>query len=164
MSEKQSAWKSPWVIAWVGILVAFVLVSGFRVYLAVQTNPGLVDENYYERGQDYEQNRLKKLARNPGWKMKLSEPQKIDIDKPGRFDFQVTDKAGAPVTPDSVTFYAYRSADAKRDFSLPMEAIGPGRYSAEVSFPLLGAWDILISVKNGEDEYNHPHWISAGVD
>ena len=44
-----------------------------------------------------------------------------------------------------------------------MEVVGPGRYSAEVSFPLLGAWDILISVKNGEDEYNHPHWISAGV-
>ncbi|MCB1760684.1 MAG: FixH family protein [Gammaproteobacteria bacterium] len=163
MSDKQSAWRSPWVIAWVGILVAFVLVSGFRIYLAVQTNPGLVDENYYERGQEYEQNRLKRLARDPGWKMKLSEPPKIDIGKPGRFDFQVTDATGAPITPDSVTFYAYRPSDAKEDFSLPMEVVGPGRYSAEVSFPLLGAWDILISVKNGEDEYNHPHWISAGV-
>lgn len=163
MKNKQSAWRSPWVVAWVGLLVTFVLVSGYRVYLAIQTNPGLVDDNYYERGQDFEQNRLKKLARDPGWKMKLESPEVVDIGRPVRFRFRVTDKSGLPVTPDAVIFYAYRPSDAKQDFSVSMQRIGSGQYEAEVTFPLIGLWDILVSVKNGADEYNHPHWISAGV-
>lgn len=163
MKEKQSAWRSPWVIAWIGLLVTFVMVSGYRIYLAIQTNPGLVDENYYERGQDFEKNRLKKMARDPGWIMKLEVPEVVDIGKPVHYRFRVTDKSGTPVTPDAVTFYVYRPSDAKQDFSLPMREVGIGTYTAEVTFPLLGLWDILVSVKNGEDEYNHPHWVSAGV-
>jgi len=163
MKDKQSPWRSPWVIAWVGMLVAFVLVSGYRVYLAIQTNPGLVDENYYERGQDFERNRLKKMARDPGWKMKLEEPKMVDIGKPARYRFRVTDKTGIPVVPDSVTFYVYRPSDAKMDFSVVMQQVGAGEYEADITFPLLGLWDILVSVNNGEDEYNHPHWVSAGV-
>ncbi len=163
MKDKQSPWRSPWVIAWVGMLVVFVLVSGYRVYLAILTNPGLVDENYYERGQDFERNRLKKMARDPGWKMRLEEPKMVDIGKPARYRFRVTDKTGIPVVPDSVTFYVYRPSDAKMDFSVVMQQVGAGEYEADITFPLLGLWDILVSVKNGEDEYNHPHWVSAGV-
>jgi len=163
MKDKQSAWRSPWVIAWVGLLVTFVLVSCYRIYLAIETNPGLVDENYYARGQDFEQNRLKKMARDPGWKMQLEAPEVVDIGKPAHYRFRVTSKSGTPVTPDAVTFYVYRPSDAKMDFSLPMQEVGVGEYQAEVTFPTLGVWDILISVKNGVDEYNHPHWVSAGV-
>lgn len=163
MRDKQSAWRSPWVIAWVGLLVTFILVSGFRIYLAIQTNPGLVHNDYYERGQEYEQNRLKKMARDPGWNMQLEAPEAVDIGKPAHYRFRVTDRSGTPVTPDSVTFYVYRPSDAKQDFSVPMQQTGIGVYEAEVTFPILGLWDILVSVKNGEDEYNHPHWVSAGV-
>ena len=163
MKDKQSAWRSPWVIAWVGMLLAFVLVSGYRIYLAVQTNPGLVHEDYYDRGQDFEKNRLKKIARDPGWKMKLDAPETVDLGKPALYRFRVMDKTGIPVTPDSVTFYVYRPSDAKQDFSVPMQEIGKGEYEVEVTYPILGLWDILVSVKNGRDEYNHPHWVSAGV-
>ncbi len=163
MNEKQSAWKSPWVIAWLALLLIFVGVSGFRIYLAIETNPGLVDKDYYERGRDYAQNRLKKMARDPGWKLSIDAPRFVDVASPSVWTFSVTDKEGSPVTPDGVTLYAYRPSDAKQDFSLPMQEIGPGQYRAEVSFPIKGAWDILVSVKNGEDEYNAPHWISAGV-
>ncbi len=163
MSEKQSAWRSPWVITWVGILVAFVLVSGFRIYLAVDTNPGLVDNDFYERGQDYENNLLKRMARDPGWNMRIEAPGFVDIGKPVSYGFTVSDSEGAPVSPDSVTFYGYRPADADMDFSLPMQQVRPGYYQVEVSFPLLGVWDILVSAKKGDDEFNVPHRISAGV-
>lgn len=163
MKDKQSAWRSPWVIAWIGLLVAFILVSGFRIYLAIETSPGLVNKDYYERGKQLEQNRLKKMASDPGWKMKLESPDSIDVGKPAWFRFYVTDKSGAAVDPDAVSFHAYRPSDAKQDFSIPMQQVSSGVYQAEISFPLLGLWDILVSVKNGVDEYNHPHWISAGV-
>jgi len=163
MSNKQSAWRSPWVIAWVGILVAFVLISGVRIFLAIDTNPGLVVQDYYERGQDYEENRLKREARDPGWNMEIEAPAFVDVSSPVLYGFRVTDRAGNPVSPDAVIFYAYRPADATQDFAVPMEPVGPGYYQASVSFPLLGVWDILISAKQGQDEFNLPHRISAGV-
>lgn len=163
MSDKQSAWRSPWVITWVGILVAFILVSGVRVFLAVDSNPGLVVDDFYERGQDYENNLLKRMARDPGWKMRIEAPRFVDIGKPARYGFSVSDSEGRPVTPDSVVFYVYRPADAAKDFSVPMQQLRPGYYQAEVSFPLLGVWDILVSASKGDDEFNVPHRVSAGV-
>ena len=163
MSNKQSAWRSPWVIGWAVMLLTFITVSVVRVFLAVQTSPGLVVDDFYERGQDYEQNRLKRAARDPGWKMEIEAPEFVDIATPTRYGFRVADKEGAPVSPDSVIFYVYRPSDAKLDFSLPMKQAEPGHYLADVSFPLLGVWDILISARNGEDEYHLPHRISAGV-
>lgn len=163
MTDKQSAWRSPWVIAWVGILVAFVIISGVRIFLAVDSNPGLVDKDFYARGQDYEQNLLKRKARDPGWKMRIEAPPYVDIGKPTRFGFRVADPNGEPVTPDSVTFRVYRPADETQDFSVPMQPLEAGFYQVEVSFPLLGVWDILVSATNGEDEFNVPHRISAGV-
>ena len=56
MDKKQSAWRNPWVIAWVSILIGFFIISGTRIYFAVTTSPGLVVDDYYERGQDYEEN------------------------------------------------------------------------------------------------------------
>jgi nitrogen fixation protein FixH len=163
MTEKQSAWRSPWVLGWIGLLVVIVTANGIMIYLAQGSNPGLVVPNYYQRGQDYEKNLAKRLARDPGWKMVVEAPKFVDVGKPALWGFQVTDKEGVPVQPDAVTFYAYRPADHKQDFNLPMQAVAPGRYQAEISFPLLGVWDILVSVRQGEDEFNQPHRISAGV-
>ena len=66
----------------------------------------------------------------------------------------VLDKAGVPVTPDSVTFYAYRPSDATQDFSVPMDEQAAGLYTAKAEFRLKGAWDILASARSGEDEYH----------
>ncbi|MES9897932.1 MAG: FixH family protein [Sedimenticola sp.] len=163
MSEKQSPWRSPWIIGWMSMLVIFVAANIVMIYLAIDDGPGLVVDDYYERGQDYEENMLKRQARDPGWKMKVIAPEFVDIGKPALFSYKVTDKEGNPVTPDSVTFYVYRPADKDLDFSVPMKQVEVGLYQAEVSFPLLGVWDILVSNKVGEDEYNQPYRISAGV-
>lgn len=163
MSEKQSPWRSPWVIGWTTMLVIFIGANIVMIYLAINEGPGLVVDDYYERGQDYEENMLKRQARDPGWKMKVLSPKYVDIGKPTLFRFKVADAEGQPVTPDSVIFYVYRPADKNLDFSVPMEQAEPGIYQAEVTFPLLGVWDILISNRSGDIEINHPHRISAGV-
>jgi nitrogen fixation protein FixH len=163
MTNKQSAWRSPWVIGWVGLLLLFFIFSGVRIYLAVTSSPGLVDENYYERGEALSRNRLQREARNPGWEMRLEAPEFVDIGKPTQFGFRVSDREGRPVAPDSVTFYVYRPADSSLDFSKPMRLVEPGHYTVEASFPLLGVWDILVSSTHDQDEYNIPHRISAGV-
>lgn len=164
MTEKKSAWHSPWVIGWLVMVAIFFTMNMIMIYLAKSNNPGLVVENFYERGQDYEKNMLKRQARDPGWQMVVALPKKIGVDEAVACRFTVTDKAGAPVEPDAVTFYAYRPSDAKQDFNLPMQKIGPGLYETEVRFPLMGAWDTLVSVKHGEDEYSAAKRIGVGID
>jgi len=165
MADKNSAWRSPWVIAWVAMVVIFFSMNLFMIFMATGNNPGLVVNDFYERGQDYEKNLLKRRARNPGWDMQLQMPKLIKaVDQPVVCRFRVHDKDGQPVTPDAVTFYAYRPADANQDFSAPMQQVEPGVYQAEIRFPLKGAWDILVSAKQGQDEYSTPQRIGVGMD
>jgi nitrogen fixation protein FixH len=164
MSEKKSAWRSPWIIGWVAMVVIFFTMNMIMIYLAKTNNPGLVVEDFYDRGQDYEQNMLKRQARNPGWQMVVEFPKKIEPNTPFTCHYRVTDKEGVPIDPDGVIFYAYRPSDAKQDFQLPMKRIETGIYEVEVNFVLKGVWDTLVSARQGEDEYNTPQRVSVGID
>jgi nitrogen fixation protein FixH len=156
------AWKSPWVIGWIALVVTVLGANITMVYLAIATNPGLVTEDFYDRGQNYEQTLVSKLARDPGWHLQADVPSDLLVDEPAVIRFFITDKAGQPVVPDGVQFFAYRPSDATRDFQAPMTEEGRGRYRVDVVFPLLGVWDTLVAVQNGEDEYNLGKRISVG--
>jgi nitrogen fixation protein FixH len=164
MADKNSAWRSPWVIAWVAMVVIFFTMNMIMIFLAVDNNPGLVDDDFYERGQDYEANMLKRQARNPGWLLDIDLPKKIPLNKEVTCRVRIKDNEGNLITPDSVTFYAYRPSDADMDFSVPMNEIDKGVYEIQVAFPLKGAWDLIVSVTRGEDEYNTPKRIGVDMD
>jgi len=149
-----SAWRSPWVIAWIALVIAVLGVNLTMVYLAIATNPGLVVEDYYERGQHYERSMVSRMAQDPGWEMQADIPSDLRAGERSVIRFFLVDKAGQPVEPDGVQLYAYRPSEAAQDFTLPMTEEGKGRYMAEVTFPLIGVWDTLIAVKSGENEYN----------
>ncbi len=153
-STPTPAWKSPWVIGWVASVVIVLMVNAAMVWFAVTSNPGLVVKDYYERGQHYERSLLSRLAKDPGWLMTINLPQELVTGRMQPMRFSVVDKAGVPVRPEAVTFHAYRPSDASRDFSIPMKEEGAGRYRADAAFPLKGIWDILVSVRQGDDEYN----------
>lgn len=148
-----SAWRSPWVMGWIGLVVVVLGVNITMVYLAISTNPGLVTEDYYERGQDYERTLISKLERDPGWEMSADVPGDIRAGVRTPVRFFIVDKAGQPISPDSVEFFAYRPSDVERDFSMPMTEEGRGRYLAEVSFPLIGIWDTMVAVTDEGEEY-----------
>ena len=162
--KRESALRSPWGRAIIVMLLVFVCANIYMLYTAGDSSNRMVSKDYYKRGEDYEENMLKRLARNPGWKMKVSASDFVDVAVATPFTFTVTDKDGVPIDPDSVVFYAYRPSGAEHDFSLPMERVSAGEYSAEVLFPLKGVWDILVAVTHGEDEYQESYHISAGID
>ena len=76
-----SAWRSPWVIGWVGLVVVVLGVNLTMVVLAVATNPGLVNDNFYERGRDYEKTLMSRLARDPGWTLSADIPSDIKAER-----------------------------------------------------------------------------------
>ncbi|RKT45050.1 FixH family protein [Thiocapsa rosea] len=153
-SKPTPALRSPWVLAWIGLLVTVLAVNLTFVILAIRTNPGLVNANYYERGQEYERTMITRLARDPGWLMRADIPKPLTAGVEESIGLVLVDQAGQPVDVDEATFYAYRPSDVSRDFALPMTREGKGRYRVETSFPLIGVWDTLIAVKTGEDEYS----------
>lgn len=154
MAKTQSGWRSPWVIGFIMMGVVLVSANAYLIYLADESAPGLVADNYYERGQDYEQNMLKRMAKDPGWDMQLKAPSSVVLNQNAKFIFTLEDKEGRFVDPDKVVFYAYRPSDVNADFSVPMSKLSAGNYEVEVKFSLKGNWDLLASVVKGEDEFN----------
>ncbi len=152
--KTQSAWRSPWVLTFLMMGFAIIAANVYLIITAGANAPSLVAENYYERGQDYEKNMLKKRARDPGWTMELTPPNNLEWQKPAKFVFTLQGQDGEVVNPDSVFIHAYRPSDSDADFSIKMEKMNAGTYQAEFVFPLKGAWDVLASVAHGEDEYS----------
>jgi nitrogen fixation protein FixH len=153
-SKPTPALRSPWVLAWIGLIVTVLAVNLIFVFLAIRTNPGLVNANYYERGQDYERTMVSRLARDPGWLMRADIPKPLTAGAEESIRLILVDRVGQPVDVEEATFYAYRPSDVSRDFAVPMIREAKGRYLVETSFPLIGVWDILIAAKTGEDEYS----------
>ncbi|NCA69073.1 MAG: nitrogen fixation protein FixH [Sphingobacteriia bacterium] len=149
-----SALQSPWVQAWIGLILVVLIVNLTMIYLAIRTNPGLVNANYYERGQDYERTMLSRRERDPGWLMQADIPPVPVAGEPVPIRLFLVDHAGQPVDVEAVTFHAYRPSDVARDFSEPMVREGKGRYLVETSFPLIGIWDTLIAVTQADEEYS----------
>lgn len=159
--KQDSALRSPWFLGWMALLVSFLIANGYMVFLAMNNGPSLVVDDYYDRGQDFEKNMLKRKAMDPGWKMKVISPESIAMAKEVIVNFSVRDKEAKPVNRDSVVFHVYRPSDAKQDFSVPMQRIDDGLYEAHLSFPLPGAWDVLVTVPNGEIEINYPQRVNV---
>ena len=45
-----------------------------------------------------------------------------------------------------------------------MVAVEPGLYETTATFKLMGAWDILVTAKRGENEFNTPKRLGVGMD
>ena len=146
-AQRRSGWRNPWLLAWVGLVVIVLAVNATMIFLAFATNPGLVVDDYYERGRAMERSFATRRAEAPGWTMSLDTPEDLAAGEATMVRFFVVDRAGQPVRPESVTYYAYRPSDAAEDFSLPMTEEAPGRYVVEVSFPLSGIWDTLVAAE-----------------
>jgi len=77
----------------------------------------------------------------------------------------MTDKAGVPTKPETITLFAYRPSNSKIDFSKPMilskEESNNGKiiYEAKVTFPAKGKWDLLASANIEGIEVNYPKKI-----
>jgi nitrogen fixation protein FixH len=149
------ALRNPWIIGWLGLVAAVLGVNLLMVYFAFSTNPGLVNADYYDRGQHYEQTMLSRRASDPNWLIRADIPSQLQVNELETIRVFVVDQAGQPVDAEAVTLFVYRPSDAARDFSLPMTREDKGRYVVKASFPLVGVWDTLFAVKSGGDEYSH---------
>jgi nitrogen fixation protein FixH len=147
-----SAWRSPWVLAWIGLVVVVLGVNVTMVTLAFVTSPGLVRSDYYDSGRAVEESIVSRREEAAGLTMSIDTPADLTAGVTTTIRFFVVDRAGQPVTADNVTYYAYRPSDAERDFEMPMVEEDTGRYAVTLHFPLAGVWDTLVSMQSGDHE------------
>ncbi len=152
----EPAWKSPWVRGMVGLIGVVLMANGVMVYVAITTSPGLVTEDYYERGKNFvNRTKIEFVQRTRlGWQMDLSFPKEAQASTPAQFHISITGKDGAPAVADSSTLFAYRPSDSTLDFVVPMKHSGQGNFAADVLFPAKGAWDIIVEVKKGDGHHS----------
>lgn len=161
--DNKQGMRNPWVLGMIALLLLVVAINVGFIMMAMRSNPGLVDEKYYERGRDHEQNVLKEIAaRNAlGLEARLNMPEQVVMAQSTPFYFTAMDKRGLPFTGADIHIRAYRPADASADFTVQMHDNGDGRYQAEMTFPLKGTWDLIVKVKRGENEYELTRRISV---
>ncbi|ROR34456.1 FixH family protein [Inmirania thermothiophila] len=148
--DRGPAWKNPWVLAWYGVVLAILVANGVMITLAVRTNPGLVKKDYYESGQRYgETLAAEREARALGWSLDLALPAQPRAGAPASVHLLARDGSGLPLQASRAHLYAYRPADARADFDLPLTQTAAGRYRAELRFPLPGVWDLVGELEQG---------------
>lgn len=155
MRDWSVAWKNPLVIFWFVIILIVLMVNFFMVSMAVVTNPGLVIDDYYERGKNQAQimaNRLE--SEKLGWQLNvdmpvLSEGKVVDVS------LLISDRDSQAFEVDTAVLYFYRPSDRKLDGSIELNSLAEtGRYSAEFSLPLKGKWDLIVEVIKGDEKYS----------
>ena len=163
--DNPRAWRNPWVIGWVSLVAIVLAVNIFMISLAFITSPGLVVEDYYEQGRDYEQKINQKLAAWSalGWTIQTNFPEKPVMQQPESYRVTLVDKQGLPLSKANVRLKAYRPSDADADFSQIMTEIYPGIYETRINFQLKGAWELNVYVDHNKDSYQTsvPVFVSA---
>jgi len=152
--KRESAWQSPWVWLLAGIMGTAVLVNGVLITLAFVYPPGLVVDDYYERGKNYlyHQAKVKDDIARLGWELQLDLPKAPKIGGSDPYMLRVLDRDGVALEGASVEFAAFRPVESGFDFVRPMRDIGAGFYSANVGFDRPGNWDLIVTAQVGEDE------------
>ncbi|VAX25778.1 hypothetical protein MNBD_NITROSPINAE04-2669 [hydrothermal vent metagenome] len=146
--KERSSGLNRWTVSIAAIIALVLAVNGYMAYLAVSSGPGLVSDDYYERGLSFtSRTALEHLSpRHEVAEGVIS----VSSKEPGSFLKIITlapryDKA---LPSGDAVIYLYRSSDATKDFSVPMSKSVEGEYSASVQFPLKGIWDIIVEINN----------------
>ena len=142
------------VLLW--LIASFVLVgavNGLMVYFAIRTFAGQTDSHPYAQGLNFNKS-LQAIAaqRALGWRV----DGKIADAGHGVVMLKVTfrDGAGRPLADLAVTAHFSRPTNAGQDFEAALAHQGGGLYTAEVSMPDSGQWQVRLSAeRNGLSPY-----------
>jgi nitrogen fixation protein FixH len=152
-SNKQ-ALQNPWVLAIMLFVLTFVSMNAVFIYLAFKSPPSLVDKNFYENGENYDQIKKKMDQQKAlGWTGLIIIPTKTRVNQKQIYEVLLQGKNSASLLLNSVVIKAYRPSDAEADFSVKMINIKPGTYQAELSFPLPGTWDVVVQAVDDLNEF-----------
>ncbi len=136
------------VLAMFSLVIAVNLVF---VYLALDTFTGVTTENPYKEGLAYNQVLAARDAqRDLGWQGAVTYDREVADDAPRQIAVSLSDRDGRPLAGLLLAGGLRRPTHAGVDQALVWRETAPGRYTAEVSLPELGNWDLTVSARDGD--------------
>ena len=118
------------------------MANAVLLYVAVATDDGLVNEDYYTKGLFYDEGLKGEKAL--GWDIGFSFTSKASAARL----MVVISKAGDAVRGASVSVVLKRPATDKYDRAFELSPSGEA-YTAEIEVPLGGLWDIEVTAGEG---------------
>ena len=149
-SKRSASWWIPWLF--VGFFGVVVMVNGIMLFFALDSWTGIETEEAYRKGLAYnEQIAAAEAQQQLGWSAELA----VEQPAPGRaaIALELRDRAGGPVEGAEVTGQLLRPTLEGYDLTAPLTHSGPGTYSAELTLPLAGIWDLEIEVRHARGTY-----------
>lgn len=147
------AWKNPFVIGWILILVLVITVNFFMVSMAIVTSTGLTVPDFYEKGKNMAAIVAKREKMyEMGWQVDLSMPVLIE-GKTHSLELFIKDKNDQPFDVDKATLFYYRITkkdDGNVEFSSSNEV---GAYHSKINLPLKGKYELVLELLKGEEKF-----------
>ncbi|MFC3674834.1 FixH family protein [Ferrovibrio xuzhouensis] len=142
----------PWLfVAGFGVIIA---VNATLIVFAARTFSGLVVENPYQKGLEYnaEKAQIDRQGRL-GWQyLVVAAPQTAHA---GAMDIELhwTDAARAPLDNLVISGHLERPVENLPPLQVAFTAVGGGRYRSTVVLPERGAWDLYVTAARGSDSF-----------
>lgn len=146
-----------------GRWIPWLFVAGFAVIIAVnatlivfaaRTFSGLVVENPYQKGLEYnaEKAQIDRQGRL-GWQYLVVAAPKAS--RPGEMEIELhwTDAARAPLDNLVISGHLERPVENVAPLQVAFVAMGGGRYRSTVALPERGAWDLYVTATRGSDRF-----------
>lgn len=129
----------------VAFFVGLAILDGIFVYLAVSTQNGLVTENAYEKGLNYNE----AIEKAEGTK---DTAQDIAFEALGNREAKIYYSNENDLK--SAKLMAIRPVEDGKDFELELQKnVNEPAYSANITFPEKGVWDILVIAETENAEF-----------
>jgi len=147
--------KNPWLQGILGVVGVTLIVNFCFIAYAFIFPPNLVVKDYYERGKNYfHEEHLRDAAAANAWRLQLMLPNMVKVNQASPCRLYVMDHQGKPVHSGKVVLTAYRPSDAAHDFNIELPLTDAGTFTAQVTFPLPGHWDLIARIDAGGQHFD----------
>ena len=126
-----------------GLIAAFALLMGATIYIAHRSWDGLVDRRYSEAASN--EFTAREEESREGFTVDVTERYRAGNN---RILATLATSAG-PLRSARVTLDTMRIEGTRHDRTWLLQEVSPGKYGADVNFPLPGRWVLSLSVDAG---------------
>lgn len=161
MNNKNKWYKEPFMLG-VGALFSIVfLVNVLFVYFALDSWTGVVTENPYSKGLNFNDRIVAQQKQDAlAWKVQL-EVLNLNRGIP-ELVISFQDKQGILLSFLTVKTKIFRPVGDGYDQSIILKEQTPGIYRGILNLPLPGWWELQIEAHNSQDIFRHTQRIQVG--
>ena len=144
--ERQRGWWIPWLfVGFFGIVIA---VNATMIVIANRSWTGLTTNSAYEKGLAYNENlEAAEAQKDLGWSIDIDANLTDGLD--GTIMVELRDRDGRPIDDADIEILFERPTHEGSDFVVRPGGTGQGRYKADFTAELSGAWNAHTVVRRG---------------